>query len=190
MRVVARFGVRMVRGGGKFWGRAVPRSVSSPGLVRAFTRRSLAAGRNRPEGELSQTPYSSWKPVPIGRESSTSIFGGVMMLADFRSVFLPYCIKRLDDQRHVVLNRGYKPLGFATSEHVDYENFPICVQLRGLGAAKARELSWNKSDDLDNIYLYNDGCVPTSSREAMDSYLSKLCILAALGVVPKEAVRT
>ncbi len=50
---------------------------------------------------------------------------------DFRCVHLPYCIKRLPDGRHVVLNRDYKPLGFKTREHVEYESYPIAVKLKG-----------------------------------------------------------
>jgi hypothetical protein len=38
------------------------------------------------------------------------------------------------------------------------------------------------SDDLDRIYLYNDGCVPTRSPDAMAAYLEKLQILASLRV--------
>lgn len=48
-----------------------------------------------------------------------------MPLNDFRSVHLPYCIKKLPSGAYVVLNREYKPLGFKTREHVDYEAYPI-----------------------------------------------------------------
>ena len=37
-----------------------------------------------------------------------------MPLGDFRSVFMPYCLRKQKDGRYVVLNREYKPVGFFT----------------------------------------------------------------------------
>ena len=51
-----------------------------------------------------------------------------MPKGDFRSVHLPYCIKRLPNGNHVVLNRDYKNLGFRTSAHLEYEAYPIGVK--------------------------------------------------------------
>ena len=104
------------------------------------------------------------------------------MEQEFRRVFFPYCLTRLEDGRYVVLNRDYKPLGFLTSEWVEYTEYPVCVKLKGLGAAKARRLSCDGSEKLDRIYLYKDGCVPTRSPAAMESYMKKLQLLATLRV--------
>ena len=105
-----------------------------------------------------------------------------MSLNDFRSIFLPYYLLRQEDGRYVVLNRESKPVGFATREFVTYEDYPVAVRLKGFGRGKARRLSVHQSEDLDRIYLYDDGCVPTQSKAAMDSYLEKLRILARLMV--------
>lgn len=104
-------------------------------------------------------------------------------MKDFRSVFFPYCLARLKDGRYTVLNRSHKPLGFVTRDRVKYEEYPICVKLKGLGPAKARRLSWNASENLEKIYLYDDSCVPTTSPAAMESYLDKLQLLAKVWVM-------
>ena len=99
---------------------------------------------------------------------------------EFRRVFFPYCMFRLECGRYVVLNRNYKPLGLMTTEWVDYAGYS--VKLRAIGPARARRLSYRGSEDLDRIYLYNNGCPPTSSPEAMASYQEKLRLLAKLEV--------
>ena len=71
-----------------------------------------------------------------------------MPKGDFRSVHLPYCIKRLPNGNHVVLNRDYKPLGFRTSAHLEYEAYPIGVKFKRLTAATAAKLSWNSNSKL------------------------------------------
>ena len=114
------------------------------------------------------------------------------MYREFLWTLLPYCLDRQDDGSYAVLNRSYKPVGFNTSERVDYSAHPVCVKLRGLGPAIARRLSCHGHDDLDRIYLYHDGCVPTRSPDAMESYLKRLRILARLKVeprVPRPALR-
>lgn len=105
-----------------------------------------------------------------------------MALGDFRSVFLPYCLKKQPDGRYAVLNREYKPVGFFTRSHVAYEEFPVLVNIKGLTKAKAAKLSSSASQATDEIFLYNDGCVPTHSKEHMRAYLAKLEILSGLSV--------
>lgn len=99
-----------------------------------------------------------------------------------RSVHLPYCVKKLEDGRYVVLNRDYKPLGFRTKEHVDYAAYPIAFKARGLTKTVAAKISWESSEDLDNIFLYNDGCVPTTSAANMTAYLERLHALAKVEI--------
>jgi len=99
---------------------------------------------------------------------------------------LPYCVQRQEDGSYIVLNRDYKPLGFKTTEHVDYDAYPIKVKLRGLGAATAAKISWNGSSDLSAIYLYDDGCVPTISAANMTAYLKRVAHLAKLRVAQER----
>lgn len=103
-------------------------------------------------------------------------------MSDFRSVFLPYCLDRQPDGRYVVLNRKYKPVGFLTKDHIEYSDYPICVKFKGLGEVTAAKISFNGDSNMDRIYLYNDGCIPTNSSEYMADYLRRLEILAKLAV--------
>jgi hypothetical protein len=91
-----------------------------------------------------------------------------------------YCIKRLENGDYIFLNRHYKPLGFHTSDWINYDDPRLWVSLKGLTAKKAAKISYKNEENLDNIYLYNDGCVPTRSAENMKNYLSRLDALMKL----------
>jgi hypothetical protein len=99
---------------------------------------------------------------------------------DFRCVHLPYCLLKLKNGRHVVLNRNYNPLGFRTKQNPDFEAYPIAVKFKRLGPATVKKLSYNGSPDTKMIYLYDDGSVPTRSKKNMQEYLERLKILAKL----------
>ncbi|NTW20934.1 MAG: hypothetical protein HEQ12_11375 [Aphanizomenon flos-aquae DEX188] len=105
-----------------------------------------------------------------------------MSLGDFRAVFLPYCLQKEPDGRYRILNRRYKPVGLTITEFINYEDYPVCVNLKSLGQTTAAKLSWKGDPDTDKIYLYNDGCVPTENSENMQNYLKRLEILAKLKV--------
>lgn len=62
------------------------------------------------------------------------------------------------------------------------EEYPVCVELKGIGSVTAAKLSSKSDSNTDAIFLYNDGCVPTESAEHMKSYLERLTILAKLKV--------
>ena len=55
------------------------------------------------------------------------------------------------------------------------------MNLKGLRASTLAQLDW-RGEGGDQIYFYDDGCVPTDSKKNMDSYLAKLAILMALKV--------
>ncbi len=105
-----------------------------------------------------------------------------MPLSDFRSVVLPYCLKRMKDKTYIVLNREYKPIGFNTREHIKYENFILNHKVKGITNKIAEKLSCDGSDSLEVIYLYNDGSIPTSSVSKCESYFEKLKILLKLEI--------
>ena len=105
-----------------------------------------------------------------------------MPLTDIRSIHFPYCPKRQRDGKYVVLNREHKPLGFKTSDHINYDDYPIAVELEEMTANLATRLSCKGSADLADIFLYDDGCIPTSNRANMQQYLARLEILATLKV--------
>lgn len=99
---------------------------------------------------------------------------------EFRRIFLPYCIERVEGHGHVVLNRLYKPLGMRTTGHVDYA--PHAVKLVGLTPAKAELLSHARSQDTDRIHLYSDATAPTRSPADWDAYQRRLQLLATLEI--------
>lgn len=105
-----------------------------------------------------------------------------MLFGDFRSIYMPYCLKKQEDGSYAVLNREYKPVGFNTSDYIKYEEFPVTTKFNGIGPGVAKKLSYKGSEDTDTIYLYDDGCVPVRSTAHMDAYLKKLAILAKLSV--------
>lgn len=105
-----------------------------------------------------------------------------MSLDDFRSIYMPYCLKKQEDGSYAVLNREYKPVGFNTNDFTNYSDYPVTTKLKGISKAIAKKLSHEGSENTDVIYLYNDGCVPVHSKANMDSYLKKLAILAKLKV--------
>lgn len=96
------------------------------------------------------------------------------------SVILPYCLKRNEKGKYIFLNRSYKPISFKTKEHLKYENFPVAHKILGLNGKKAGNLSWNGSNDLEEIYLYRND--PTSSVKEWNSYLKKLKFLSKLKI--------
>jgi len=105
---------------------------------------------------------------------------------DFRSWHLPYCIKKLQNGTHIVLNRSYKPIGFRTSENLEYEAYPIGVKFKRLTSKTVARLSWKGSQDANAIFLYSDSCIPTVSAKHMNAYLERLGILAKLKFAPKD----
>jgi hypothetical protein len=104
--------------------------------------------------------------------------------SELRHLMLVYCLQRQADGSYIALNRRYKPLGFATTEWVDYDAFPIRFKFkRALSAAQVAALSYKGDPDPQCIYLYNDGCVPTDSAAHWTAYSARLERLAGYKVV-------
>lgn len=104
-----------------------------------------------------------------------------MGLNDFRAIFLPYCIKK-EKGKYVVLNREYKPIGFRTNLFVDYSDYPIGLNSKIFTKRILDQISIEKEYDKNQVFLYNDKCIPISSRKNMENYLKKLEILARLKI--------
>ncbi len=105
-----------------------------------------------------------------------------MPLDTFKSVIMPYCLKKEADGNYVVLNREYKPLGFITSEMIRYEQYPISAKLRAINEKKAQQLSHDASPNVERIFLYNGATDPTSNKTNLDAYLKRVEILLKLKV--------
>lgn len=104
------------------------------------------------------------------------------MQHELRHTHFIYCLQKQPNGSYVFLNRNYKPIGFIDSGFVDYGQYPIGVHLAGLTPAKAAEISYAADTSTANIFLYNDGCTPTSSADNMQAYLQRLAVLAALKI--------
>lgn len=100
---------------------------------------------------------------------------------EVRALCFPYCIQRTKDGRYILLNRNYKPLGIQDGAWVEYEKHPTAMPMK-ITPACAKKLSWEGADDVDRIYLYNDGCVPTDGGEHMAAYLKRLSVLMGISV--------
>lgn len=104
--------------------------------------------------------------------------------SELRQLMLVYCLQRQADGSYIALNRRYKPLGFATTERVDYDAFPIRFKFkRALSAAQVMALSCKGDSNPECIYLYLDGCVPTTSAADWKAYSARLERLAGYKVV-------
>lgn len=87
--------------------------------------------------------------------------------SEFRLIFLVYCLQRQEDGTYIALNRRSVPVGLAGTEWVDHEAFPVRFKFkRALTARQIAALSFDGDTAAERIYLYNDGCIPTSSAEA------------------------
>ena len=99
------------------------------------------------------------------------------MVTDFRGICLPYCLQKQKDGSYVILNRNYKPIGFNTSDWINYEDYPISLKMK-LTKSTVQLLSIEGGVQGDSLYLYNDGTNPMDSTANMRLYMDKLSILA------------
>lgn len=105
-----------------------------------------------------------------------------MLKEELRHTHFPYCIAKQEDGTYVITNRNYKPIGFMTGDWVDYNDSPIGVKIKGLTAKVAAKLDHQGREDINSIFLYGDGCTPTSDKKSMDAYLARLAILMKLKI--------
>lgn len=103
-----------------------------------------------------------------------------MSVMNVRGIYFPYCLQRLDDKSWVVLNRNYNPLGLSSTSQVVQDTDPA-LRIARITPAQMQELSCTgQIEDEGSIYLYNDGCIPTTSQEHTKSYMKRLAILMQL----------
>jgi hypothetical protein len=102
----------------------------------------------------------------------------------FGRIYLPFAIIVLEDGSHMTVNRKYKPLGVASSDHVEYETHPSRAKIKGLTDAGAEKIGMavhkfpNKPETT--YYLYHDETNPERSaalRARYDAILAKLADL-------------
>ncbi len=103
-----------------------------------------------------------------------------MAIENVRAVYFPYCLQKQEDGSWVLLNRNYKPIGFNTAGFIKYEEYPVSMKIKGLGPETLKKLSCKGENPSEIVYLYDDGCNPSSSDLAMSKYLEKIAILLKL----------
>lgn len=82
--------------------------------------------------------------------------------------WLPYGVISGAD-KHILVNRRYKPVGAVTKEHVDYGNFSHLT----LHLTDDQLLAFAHAPRAPG-YLFNDGCMPWESRKDAEAYLVRL----------------
>lgn len=83
--------------------------------------------------------------------------------------WLPYEVSENGENIQILVNRRYKPVGKMGTDWVNYDEFPhleVHLQSAELDAIAHRPTS--------SGYLYNDGCMPWSSRKDAERYLERL----------------
>jgi len=95
--------------------------------------------------------------------------------------YFPYCIEFLANNRAIILNRKYKPLGIESSDRIEYETHPSTITLT-LDRETAARLSWDgmTPENMSKIWLYKDACAPRTSDANLQAYLERLAILMLL----------
>jgi hypothetical protein len=102
-------------------------------------------------------------------------------MSKFFRTHLLYTLQCQENGSYIALNRDYKPIGFRTKKHLIYSDYPIEIHFaKKLSLITVKVLSFNNSDNTKEIFLYNDGCVPTQSDYNMQEYLIRLRRLASL----------
>lgn len=82
--------------------------------------------------------------------------------------WLPYGVIAGAD-KHILVNRRYKPVGSITKEHVDYGNFSHLT----LHLTDDQLLAFAHAPHAPG-YFFDDGCMPWESRKDAEAYLVRL----------------
>lgn len=99
---------------------------------------------------------------------------------DVRCTALPYCVKKLKNGAYILLNREYKPLGWAVREYVDYDALTELHHHIKITPATAKKISHSGSDNTDMIMMYDDGSFPTRDKASTEAYFKRLAVLMAI----------
>jgi hypothetical protein len=102
-----------------------------------------------------------------------------MCLIDFRAKFLPYCLQKVGKDSYVVLNRGYKLIGFNKNDFLlgdqlkeqNTMNFDLNIKIDD---ELAERISTSHLKEEGLIFLYDDASIPTSHEYRMIEYLEAI----------------
>jgi hypothetical protein len=103
-----------------------------------------------------------------------SINSGARVYHEMRR-WLPYYLQPISEERSILVNRHYKPVGMTASEWVNYNDF------RHLHLPHKRlRLDQFAHAGSSPGYLFNDGCSPWHGRKVAEAYLARLHTLKAI----------
>lgn len=97
-----------------------------------------------------------------------------------RRVFMPYCLKRLADGRYILLNRLYAPIGTMLRDQMDFTSHPGALHIHDMTPAKAKSMSHDGNENMNEIYLFADIHLPTNSSKDWNAYSERLRLLMDL----------
>ena len=105
-----------------------------------------------------------------------------MALNNFLKVNLPYHVTVRESGEIVAVNREYLPLGVGKKDEDIPEGFPTSIKYSRATEKILKAAAYDGQVRDGSIFLYNDGCTPTSSKKDMDAYLQRLAVLSKLKV--------
>jgi hypothetical protein len=88
--------------------------------------------------------------------------------------WLPYKLIEVNDNKQVLVNRRYKPVGTVSDEWVNYEDFGHLAT--ELSISQLKQIAHKETSEG---YLFNDGCAPWYFRKDAEAYLTRLLKLQA-----------
>ena len=117
-----------------------------------------------------------------------------MALQDFRAVCMPYCLKKLENDVFLVLNREYKPLSFCTySNEYQNQNLPIYLKIKGLTPKMIKQIiaigeGASFQEKTNTLFLYDDNTNPINifqgkiKAKDLENYFKRLALLMPLSI--------
>jgi len=95
--------------------------------------------------------------------------------------FLPYCVKRLDNGRFILLNRHYKPIGMMnTSKWIKYEDDYGTFEFK-CDPIKDKAVCFLRVNDHSGFF-YDDSCPPHWVEDHATAYFERLRLFGSLPV--------
>jgi len=102
-----------------------------------------------------------------------------------RWIAFPYSLRMLKNGTWQILNRNYSIIGHG-GKYNRTDSPETSHKLQRLTKYQRAKLSWDGIGDKDEIFLYQDGCLPDQSPEHFEAYCKRLAVLMRLKVVPRK----
>ena len=105
------------------------------------------------------------------------------MNEDYNRICMPYCIRKVGEDKYIPLNRLYKPLEISDRDYPEELTNSISnAHTVKITPALAKKISWENRENIDDIFLYRDDCRPWDSKTHMKKYMERLDVLDSIGM--------